>query len=197
MGKVVISDLAYIKAFLHGARNPTQSIGGFLLGKDDLEISNVIPVYHGTPLGPSLDNALLIINAILKNSSSSEKVIGFYYATATLESDSSSQTTNTPVYIEQIADSLKNELVGCNNSLMLQFVNKDMNKNDILCLKAKLNNSTTNIELKSKKNLTIIDLNKKINSLLENNIHRKIYDIDDYLDNTKLDFRNEFLADMI
>ena len=75
----------------------------------------------------------------------SEKVIGFYYATATLESDSSSQTTNTPVYIEQIADSLKNELVGCNNSLMLQFVNKDMNKNDILCLKTKLNNSTTNI----------------------------------------------------
>ena len=56
-----ITAIAYIKIFLHAAKNPSSHIGGFVIGKfsssGDIEIIDVLPICHSSPCGPMFDIA--------------------------------------------------------------------------------------------------------------------------------------------
>jgi hypothetical protein len=52
---VKVHGIAYSKIFLHAAKNPSCSVGGYLIGAlkgNEYDIVDAVPVCHGNPAGP-------------------------------------------------------------------------------------------------------------------------------------------------
>ncbi len=203
MVKITISNEAYVKAFLHGAKNSSNVVGGFLLGTSSTSVSDCFPVYHDTPLGPLLDNALLVANEIWTKKDL--QIVGFYYAVATINNDH-----NIPSYISEIESSLLN--ITKKDILMLQILNNDIDNNNKLCMKGSIISSGSSssssgstsssscdvtVTLMNNDSHSIKEINLLINKLLAEGIHRRIEDFEDHMDVASKDFRNEFIREML
>ena len=198
MVKVTISNEAYVKAFLHGAKNSSNVVGGFLLGSSNTNISDCFPVYHDTPLGPLLDNALLVANEIWTKNDL--QVVGFYFAVATINNDH-----NIPSYITEIESSLLN--ISKKEILRLQILNNDIDDNNKLCMKGNIMSSSSSFKSNSATDVTVTlmndnnnsikEINQTINKLLSEGVQRRVEDFEDHLDLSSKDFRNEFLKAML
>jgi len=199
---------SYVKIFMHASKFPSEAIGGFLLGDDGLDgllgfggetsrrfVTDVLPVYHGTPVGPILDNAAMIVDAMV-----GKKIIGFYYAVSP-NSDPQSGVTRYPRYLDGIMKGLGGSdsiLVTIGGELDISaqiYSSKSSSKvttitiysgNEGGSLAPSLSNPAGPIG--STKEQSSVD--GLIDRLLMNSVERSLIDFQDHMDNSASDFRN-------
>ena len=124
---IKISSNAYVKMYLHACKYPSSCIGGYLIGSNDNDVSDILPVCHNAPIGPLLD----IAAGIADNIETGKKVIGYYCTNITL----TDKRQGNPYYVLKVIDSISNNN---NNNVILINLNSDqMSKNDEKFIEAK------------------------------------------------------------
>ena len=80
---VQITEKAYGKVVLHAAKYHSQAVGGFLVGSAegaDVRVEDVLPVYHGNPVGPVFEVAWALFEGQAPWAGGRSRVVGLYYA---------------------------------------------------------------------------------------------------------------------
>eukprot|EP00803_Ostreobium_quekettii_P005954 evm.model.scf_213EXC.8 EVM.evm.TU.scf_213EXC.8 scf_213EXC:76385-80157(-) len=77
-----------LKALLHGAKFPSCSVNGVLLGfdggdADGVHVVDAVPLFHtALPLAPHLEVALAMVDAYVKAQQGGLQIVGYYQADA-------------------------------------------------------------------------------------------------------------------
>ena len=98
---VNISIASYAKSFLHANKYPSEVVGGFLIGNNsgnDTQVVDAIPVFHGAPVAPVLDIASTIIQKCIGDK---YDIVGVYFANEMVD------FVKIPPYVIQIAESIE------------------------------------------------------------------------------------------
>lgn len=75
-----ISTAAYLKVVLHAAKHTSRNVIGLLVASDASDatkVTDVLPLFHTTPLGPALEVALTQAAAVVPDTAT---IVGVYYA---------------------------------------------------------------------------------------------------------------------
>jgi hypothetical protein len=146
---IKINSNAYVKMYLHACKYPSSCIGGYLIGSNDNDISDILPVCHNAPIGPILD----IAAGIADNIETGKKVIGYYCSNNITTID---KRQVNPYYVQKVIDSISS-----NNNNHVILININGNK---------MSNNENFIEAKDKNGIEM-----KINITTGNNIYYLFY----------------------
>ncbi len=109
-GSQSIGMLAYAKIFLHAAKYPSECVGGFVLGTKHGAVTDVLPVFHETPIGPIMDTAAKVAEGMKQPE---DCIIGFYFGSKMTAVD----TQTSPYFLGPVM----NEIARNNNGSSLMF----------------------------------------------------------------------------
>lgn len=123
---IKISSKAYVKMYLHACKYPSSCIGGYIIGSNDNDISDVLPVCHNAPIGPILD----IAAGIADNIETGKKVIGYYCTNTTLNDNRLGL-----YYVPKVIDSISSN--NNNNAILININSNKMSNNDENFIEAK------------------------------------------------------------
>eukprot|EP01097_Dermamoeba_algensis_P010849 TRINITY_DN816_c0_g1_i1.p2 TRINITY_DN816_c0_g1~~TRINITY_DN816_c0_g1_i1.p2 ORF type:complete len:188 (-),score=49.73 TRINITY_DN816_c0_g1_i1:1000-1563(-) len=80
--EVLINNTAYSKVVLHCYKYPSQEVNGLFLGVkaegEWIQITDAVPLFHGTTLAPMLEMALLVVEEYCE--SKALQIVGYYHA---------------------------------------------------------------------------------------------------------------------
>jgi hypothetical protein len=185
-----LSKDAYTKMYLHAAKYPNNSIGGFIIGSKNVsnneellitssssssssknksknnfifDINDIVPICHSNPVGPIFELAGSIVDTSLDSSNS---IIGYYYSPELSKNNGELSSS----YIDKLSDVIsKNNNDSC---IIIQIQGELMNNCDVLCIDAKMADESK-VELKTID--TITSLNDIIDNLLQKKSHVRKY----------------------
>ena len=157
-----MSATAYAKIVLHAAKFPSESVGGFLLGTVYGGITDVVPVFHETPVGPILSTAAQVVDSMWAGKAD-EQIIGFYLGSrmATV-GDVACQD---PFYLEAVMKEIRRNTD--QNALLLRVENDRLagENRDLLCVTVMkggkrmeckpIDNGLSNKDMNSKVTITV------------------------------------------
>lgn len=123
---VKVSPKAQAVIALHATRHRYTSVGGFLLGTTSNNITDAIPVAHGTLTQTILDTAQSLLDEETSNS-----IVGWYTAPRLLK-DTRPDAVTLRVVAQMASESLEPVLLFVNNEKLSEF----MNGNDVMFLQA-------------------------------------------------------------
>mmetsp|Transcript_5024 Transcript_5024/g.7677 ORF Transcript_5024/g.7677 Transcript_5024/m.7677 type:complete len:201 (-) Transcript_5024:111-713(-) len=172
---------AYGKLCLHCAKYPPFPVLGLLMGSfidNKITVHNVLPVLHSAPVGPTLDIAVSSANTLYDGL----KVVGIYFANERVDSDT------WPHYVNKIIKGLQASMGSC---LALQVKNSQLESVDTLCINGTQSGQSVKIEMSG--GHTAVYVNKMVDHLLAENLHRTFEDFEDHMDSahvSETDFRN-------
>lgn len=189
----------YSKILLHGAKHPTSPVIGLLMGTrsgSEINVVAVLPVLHGSPVGPLLDVAVSIAPSIFPDT----VIVGIYFSNDRSDSDLA------PVYIARIVKSLhdKGFAVPC---LVVQLKNSLIENMDSFCINGTQDGQSVTIDVNN--NMTPSKVNAAIQSstLLSQHTIRKFTDFEDHSNEIEPsqteekdggnDFRNVFVDSVV
>lgn len=134
---LTISELAYIKIFLHASKYFSSNIGGYLVGKylddSDIQVDDVIPVHHEIPIGPILNIA---VDSVIEGiTAKGLMILGYYYGFDISLTNSNLPTHN---YFEVLREGISARFP---SALFLEIDNKQMESQDTIFLKVLKNRS--------------------------------------------------------
>lgn len=161
-GSYPVSATAYAKIVLHAAKFPSESVGGFLLGTVYGGITDVVPVFHETPVGPILSTAAQVVDSMWAGKAD-EQIIGFYLGSrmATV-GDVACQD---PFYLEAVMKEIRRNTD--QNALLLRVENDRLagENRDLLCVTVMkggkrmeckpIDNGLSNKDMNSKVTITV------------------------------------------
>jgi hypothetical protein len=189
-GAVEISVEAYAKIVLHAAKTPSQGVGGLLLGggggggSGSVKITDVLPVYHGNPVGPLFEVASGLVETHWEGDT--VQVVGVYFAAeevGTSESD-----------VPRFLDALLNtaSLFKAGEGVLIEVDGTLIDKQDKICTLLRKEGSGKTI---APLDVSVSKLNSIVDQLLADGKHLRLVDVEDYLDNAHLSPANSDLAD--
>jgi len=113
------------------------------------------------------------------------KISGFYYARER------NDDKTPPTYISKICKTIQSQNDGC--CLVLHLKNSLLKKSDYTCLTGTIDGLPVNLTTSE----TLQLMNEMFNSFLDGNLHRKLVDIEDHMDNAVGDIKNCFIDSAI
>ena len=197
-GSYPISPQAYAKIVLHAAKYPSESVGGFILGSSALGagILDVVPVFHGTPLGPILSNAAMAIEGLYSGDTNGSKIVGIYYGGKV-------GVAADPFFLKAVMSELSKKTED-GRTLLVRLENSRLQGEDAdrLCVTvSKLQSGGADGKTLECKSTNSSQSNKAMNAhldeLLASGLQVKLVDFQGHMDNTDGDFRNTFIADAL
>ena len=119
---VKIELLGYAKIVLHFSKYPYAVVGGFLLGDvSSKHITDVVPVFHGAPLGNILELGAELTESFQK------KIIGVYFCNERVDD------TSVPSFVDSIVKTIESN-VGQGNCIIGQVIQSTIHNKSKLCL---------------------------------------------------------------
>ena len=108
-----ISPPAYAKLMMHLARHPHCPVSGFLLGtkegEDDVNVHDVVPLFHTHTLGPMLEVSTQLVDQQERH------IVGYYHVNERVDD------RGVPIVAEKVASAIDAKYPG---SILLQVINE-------------------------------------------------------------------------
>ncbi|RKO90293.1 hypothetical protein BDK51DRAFT_20716 [Blyttiomyces helicus] len=175
-----LDDRAYLKLILHAAKFSVNPVCGLLVGKKSAEgnlvVEDSIPLFHSTPLSPTL--AIALQQTATYCSQTGTQIVGFYCANE-LASDLSISPSS-----GKIASKIDEMLGGASLLLLLPLATLFAGTSDPLLLQ--LANSSTPLPLHRLS--ASADIKEVALRHITDRTYASLHDFDSHLDNTSLDW---------
>jgi hypothetical protein len=174
---------------MHACKYPDRPILGYLIwqGGEEGCIGDVLPICHSNPTSLILDMTSDVVTGTEYKASPS-KLVGLYYATE------DGADRGTPVYIENIAESIK-KLTG--NCQVVQIMNTLLSTKDKLFIKINLAGSQNIMECHIS-NSTMAATQEMMDKLLSDKQEHLFTDFEDHMNSgVNADFRNAYIDELV
>ena len=125
-GVLRIDISAYLKIVLHASKYPSEYIGGFLISSSsENNISDAIPVYHGSPVAPLLQFAAETASVMNMH------IIGVYFA------NEIASNKTIPLFVERMCETVASKNSGI--CILAQLDGNLLGDKSKLCINVKRN----------------------------------------------------------
>eukprot|EP01132_Coremiostelium_polycephalum_P009690 gene9690-11897_t len=202
---ISVSYYTLLKIHSHAFKHPSKSVNGILLGKvnqkNEIDVTNIIPLFHTHTLLPMFEVAMIQIEEYCKNNKNKETIVGYYHGNEGLAMEMEAE----PI-AKKISDKLYNEL----NKMCFLIITKIDSDQPTGLMQMDRTNSGDWLVNRSKSATVSINLNtsddddsngilignkdnlqESLKEILKSGKHSKLYDFEDYLYNAQLDWINQ------
>mmetsp|Transcript_2689 Transcript_2689/g.4487 ORF Transcript_2689/g.4487 Transcript_2689/m.4487 type:complete len:198 (+) Transcript_2689:181-774(+) len=188
-----VAPTAQLKALLHAAKYAHADVCGALLGKDSdegkVEVTDAVPMFHSVVLAASVETGLALAEAYCSTSQTPEgtRVVGWYTGAAR------SNFEGTPNNATRIASRLSSK--SGKPTILLQINTGSLAKPDRTGLEAFVSKDKgASWTRTNDAGVEDASVGKKFTELLREDAQVKLVDMDMWMDDSKLDWRNKDLC---
>jgi len=185
-GAVEIGVEAYAKIVLHAAKTPSQAVGGLLLGSSgggSVKIADVLPVYHGNPVGPLFEVASGLVETLWEGGA--VEVVGVYFAAEEV----GTRESEVPRFLDALLKTAS--LFKAGEGVLIEVDGTLIDKQDKICTVLRKEGSGKTL---APLDVSVSKLNSIVDQLLVDEKHLRLVDVEDYLDNANLSPANADFA---
>ena len=178
-----LSKVAFKKSVLHSLKHGSVDVIGVLISNGEV-ISDVIPLFHESVVGPSLDVAFRMLQSFYLNPNPSYKIVGVYESSVNAAEGEFLPSTFRILEVIREANHEQPFLLSIKNK---EGEDKEDSQLDITLHKQKSENKVEEV-----KEFTWEFELKDIEQHLTWTDYLKIVDFDDHFENPAYDWRNEY-----
>ncbi len=190
-GSYTICREAQLKILLHGIKYPYAEVNGLLLGvpegDDKVIVQDAIPLFHSLVFTPMLETSMLLIEQYCKSDQTPKntQIVGWYYGA------SRNNAVGVPEMVSRIASKIRAKNETCGTCLVL-INDKELENASASCIKVltKQKDSSTWIQAPTCSVESGEKFGKELTKLISQGRQEKVVDMDTWLEDTSLDWRN-------